>query len=212
MRAFSLVFFLVASVYASELIFVSNDTSTERLESLHQKYGQVLLVNDTRVYLISSECTIERYYGGTSQGTLNLVKAPTHTKEILVTQEVFEAKDEKVITQKIELDKSVALIEGKVSKEFLADKEGRAFGGVSELPRDMTSQKLEAKQIYMKTETVAIVEDKAQEVVPEAKPFAHPTCQLLLDGSGYELIGLKNAQFYSKNTLTTIEETTILFK
>lgn len=206
MKAFSLAFSLVASVYASELIFISNDTSSQRLASLHQQYGQPLLLNDERVYLISSDCTIERYYGGASQGELKLVKAPVHTKEILVTQAVFEAKDEKVITQKIELDKSLALIEGKVSKEFLADKEGRAFGGVSELPRDMTSQKLEAQKIYMKPQ------EKEAAPAVESKPYTHPTCELLSDGSGYQLFGLKNAQLYTKEGLTGITKTTVLFK
>ena len=206
MRKFSLALLFAASIFANDLVFVSNDTSKERLESLHQKYGQVLLINDKRVYLISSECTIERYYGGTSQGELNLVKAPTHTKEILVTQAVFEAKDEKIITQKIELDKSLALIEGKVSKEFLADDEGRAFGGVSERPRDMTAQRREAQKIHM------TVKEKQPMAAEETESYTHPTCQLLTNGSGYKLLGLKDAHFYSNNSLENIEDSTILFK
>lgn len=205
--AFSL---LVSSLYASELVLISNDTTSERLESLHQKYAQEILINNGHVYLISSECTIERYYGGTSQGQLNLVEAPTHTQDIPVTQEVFEAKDAKVITQKIELDKSIALVEGKVSKEFLADQEGRAFGGASELPRDMSAQRREVQ----KTQMIVNEEPAEDQKVPiqTAKTYTHPTCQLLEDGSGYQLLGITDAKFYSKNGLTPISSPTILFK
>ena len=119
---------------------------------------------------------------------------------------MFEAKDETVIKEKIELEKSIALIEGKVSKAFLEDKEGRGFGGASEIPLDFTFQKAEAKKVYMKPvqeQTSAIAKTKASQ---------HPTCQLLIDGSGYELKHLKAAQFYSGERVNPITNPTILFK
>ena len=45
---------------------------------------------------------------------------------------MFEAKDTTVIEKKIEQEKAVLLVEGKISKAFLDDKEGRGFGGESE--------------------------------------------------------------------------------
>jgi hypothetical protein len=193
-------------MYANELIYISNNTDDSNLKELHQKYKQTLLINNSKIYLIPSDCCLERYFGGASQGSITLSKAPDQTKKIVITQEVFEAKDESVIKEKIEVEKSIALIEGKVSKAFLDDKEGRGFGGASEIPLDFTFQKVEAKKVYMKPV------EASTPVLEKTKTSQHPTCKLLNDGSGYELKHIKMAQFYSDKGISPIINSTILFK
>ena len=206
MRLFTLVLLSITSIYANELIYISNNTSDDNLKELHQKYKQTLVINDSKIYIIPSDCRLERYFGGASQGHVKLSKAPQQTQKIVITQEVFEAKDETAIKEKIEVEKSVALIEGKVSKAFLDDKEGRGFGGASETPLDFTFQKVEAKKVYMKP-----VEEHTP-VVEETKVSQHPTCKLLNDGSGYELNHIKAAQLYSNAGISPILSPIILFK
>lgn len=206
MRLFTLVLLSIANIYANELIYISNNTTDDNLKELHQKYKQTLLINDSKIYLIPSDCRLERYFGGASQGNITLNKAPQQTQEIIITQEVFEAKDETVIKEKIEVEKSIALIEGKVSKAFLDDKEGRGFGGASEIPLDFTFQKAEAKKVYMKPQ------EEQTPVIEKPKASQHPTCKLLNDGSGYELKHTEAAQFYSDEGIRPILNSTILFK
>lgn len=206
MRLFILVLLSITSIYANELIYISNNTSDDTLKELHQKYKQILVINDSKIYLIPSDCRLERYFGGTSQGDVTLSKAPEQTQKIVITQEVFEAKDETIIKEKIKVEKSIALIEGKVSKAFLDDKEGRGFGGASEVPLDFTFQKVEAKKVYMKP-----IEEQTP-VLKETKTSDHPACELLDDGSGYKLKHIKSAQFYSDEGLSPIVNSTILFQ
>ncbi len=175
------VLFSISSIWADELIYISNDTNPRNLDSLEKKYKQRLLISDKRVYLIPSACKLERYFGGASQGELKLSKVPQQTQKIFITQEVFEAEDESAIREKIQVEKSIALIEGKVSKAFLEDKEGRGYGGASELPLDFSFQQKEVRKAYMKP-----VEGE-KEHVKKAKSSHHPRCRLLDDGSAYEL-------------------------
>ena len=206
MRLITSLFLSVAALSATELIFISNTADETKLQKLSQTYKQDLLVNKGYVYLIPSDCRLNRYFGGASNGTLQLTQNPEQTEKIVITQEVFEAKDETEITEKIEIEKSIALVEGKVSKAFLDDKEGRGFGGASEIPLDFTFQRIKATSVNM---TPA----KEHKVIKQdAKPYQHPVCKLLEDGSGYELKYLQEAQFYSSTHLTPITDKTILFK
>jgi len=206
MKIASLLLASVVSSFAMELIYISNDANSDNLKKLEETYKQKLLINNSYVYLIPSDCRLNRYFGGASSGDLELTKNPEQTQEIVITQAVFEAKNETEITEKIEVEKSIALVEGKVSKAFLDDKEGRGFGGASEVPLDFSFQKIKATAVNMtpKKETKVIKE--------EAKPYVHPSCKLLEDGSGYTLFNTKEAQFYSNKQATPITEETILFK
>jgi len=159
---------LTLTVYSAELIRISGNTTPANLEDLSMKYKQMLLLNSNNVYLIPKECQLERYFGGASQGQLNLVNTLTQTEAIPATQEVFEAKDTAVIKKKIEQEKAVLLVEGKVSKAFLEDKEGRSFGGASEMPLDLSSQQ---------------ITDKKNPLVNNTEINQCPSCQLLEDGS-----------------------------
>ncbi len=206
MRHLFIVLVYLAPLFANELVYISNNTDEPNLEKLYQKYKQTLLINDAKVYLIPSTCVLERYFGGASEGNLILTQVPQQTQSIMITQEVFEAKDESIIQDKIEVEKSLALIEGKVSKAFLDDNEGRGFGGASELPLDFTFQKLEAKKVYMKP-----AEEK-HTVEKKVKTDTHPTCQLLGDGSGYRLENINDAKFYSNKVFRSIKDQTVVFK
>ncbi len=205
MRSFLLLVLTLGSLCAHELIYISNDTTQKSLKGLQETYRQTLLIHDKRVYLIPSECRLERYFGGASQLPVKLDEIIDQTREVIITQEVFEAKDNSVIQKKIEVEKSIALVEGKVSKAFLDDKEGRGYGGASQVPLDFTFQKITAKQVYMKPET------QQKTAMADVKPHQHPSCQLLDDGSGYQLEHVKDASLYSKQNVQPISNTIILF-
>jgi len=205
MRSFLLLLFALGYTYAYELIYISNDASKTSLKGLQETYKQTLLINDKKVYLIPSDCRLERYFGGASQLSIKLNKTPEQAQEITVTQEVFEAQDESIIKDKIEIEKSIALVEGKVAKAFLDDKERRSYGGASQVPLDFSFQKIAAKQVHMKPAT------EQKRIIASARPYQHPRCQLLDDGSGYQLQHIKDAYLYSDQDLHPISSTTILF-
>ena len=210
MRLSFLLLASVVSVYATELIYISNNANEEHLKKLEETYKQKLLINEGYVYLIPSDCRLNRYFGGASNGNLQLSKTPEQTQKIVLTQAVFEAKNETEITEKIEVEKSIALVEGKVSKAFLDDKEGRGYGGASEVPLDFSFQRIKATSLNM-TPTKKSSPIKKDEKESK-KPYIHPSCELLDNGSGYKLFHLKQAQFYSKGQAKAITKKTILFK
>lgn len=205
MRSLILSLLALSSVSAHELIYISNHTDPKNLSHLQNTYKQTLLINDKKIYLIPSDCRLERYFGGASQVPVKLSKAPEQTQKISITQEVFEAKDESIIKEKINVEKSIALVEGKISKAFLDDQEGRGYGGASQVPLDFTFQKIAATQVHMKPTT------KEKSVKVKTRPSQHPSCQLLNDGSGYQLRYIKDAYIYSDKSLHPISDTTILF-
>jgi len=205
MRKLSLALLCTSSMYAVTLPYISNTSDEARLKELSQKYKQELLINDGKVYLIPSDCRLNRYFGGASELKVKLAKRPEQTEDIVITQEVFEAKDEETIKESIEVQKSISLVEGKVSEEFLMDKEGRGFGGASELPLNYSFQKIKAVKVNM---TPA---KKQKPIVEDAKPYQHPTCRILEDGSGYKIENLKNAQFYKNGNIEDIKNENIKF-
>lgn len=186
------------STYAGDLIYLSRDITPANLETLSGKYQQMLVVEDNGVYLVPSECRSERYFGGASEGVLNLVKGPMRTETVPNTQEVFEAKEEKQITNKIELDKTFAMAEGKISKDFLEDKEGRGFGGVSEVPLVIHNE----------------IEPVSPKVVVKAqvKMSLRPGCQMLMDGSGYKFDALNNGRLYINGKIIPMRSDTVSFQ
>lgn len=194
MRIFFLLLACIAA-NAADLIYLSDDTSAANLEILNAKYQQTLLLTDSGAYLIPFECQSERYFGGASEGILNLIQGPIRTETVLNTQEVFEAKDEKEIIKKIELDKTFAIAAGKISKDFLEDKEGRGFGGASEV----------SLVIHNEIEPKLAIEQPKKEV-------KHPSCQLLKDGSGYKISSLNNGRLYINGVLSSIVDNTVLFR
>lgn len=192
--------FLLAgvTVYSADLIYIASDSSPKNLESINSKYQQTFLVSDSGVYLIPSECQSERYFGGASEGILNLIKGPIRTETVLTTQNVFEAKDEKEIIKKIELDKTFAIAEGKISKDFLEDKEGRGFGGASEIP------------LIMHNEIIPLIVKAS--VKAEVKEIQRPNCEILNDGSGYKIGGMMNARLYTNGKMIQVVNDTVLFQ
>ena len=184
--------------YSGDLIYISSDTTLENLVIINSKYKQTFLVSDSGVYLIPSECQSERYFGGVSEGILNLIKGPMHTETVLTTQEVFEAKEEKQIIKKIELDKTFAIAEGKISKDFLEDKEGRGFGGASEIPLVIHNE--------ITPPTVSV------SVKTEGKKIERPNCQIVNDGSGYKISAMRNARLYMNGKIISIVNDTVLFQ
>lgn len=196
-----IVFFLLAglSAYCGDLIYLSSDSSPQNLQVLYSKYQQTLLISSNDVYLIPSECQSERYFGGASEGVLNLIQGSIRTETVLNTQEVFDAKDEKDIAKKIELEKTFAMAVGKVSKDFLEDKEGRGYGGASEVP------------LTIRNEIDSAVTDKSVTVQPK-KEVKRPSCQLLQDGSGYKIAPLTNGRLYINGAFSSIINDTVLFR
>jgi len=200
MKKLALLLLSIAS-YGVELIYVSNDSAPQNLQLLSEKYKQPLLINGSDIYLIPKACRLERYFGGASEGEVNRTPIPMQTESIALTQEVFDAKDERTILKKIEVEKSIALIEGKVPKAFLEDKDGRGFGGASEMLLDFAMQK--NNEVIHATSEVPSIEENGR---------LRPSCQMLKNGSGYILQNTTGAQFYSNKGVTPIIDDTILFK
>lgn len=194
-----IICFLLAgiSAYCGDLIYLSDNTSLTNLEGLNAKYQQPLLLSNSAVYLIPNECKSERYFGGASEGILNILKGPLRTETVLTTQEVFEAKDEKQIIKKIELDKMFAIAEGKITKDFLEDKEGRGFGGASEIP------------LVIQNEIAPMlkVSDKGQ-----VKEMKTPACHILDDGSGYRISEMTNGRLYMNGKIIPIINDRVFFQ
>jgi len=193
-----LIFLASLNIYAGDLIYLSSDTAPAALETLSTKYQQMLVVDDNGVYLVPSECKAERYFGGASEGVLNLVRGPMQTETILNTQEVFEAKEEKQIVKKIELDKAYAIADGKISKDFLEDKEGRGFGGASEVPLVIHNE--------IQTNVPKTV------VITQVKQIKRPTCHMLMDGSGYTIEPLNKTRLYIDGKMIPMSNNTVSFQ
>ncbi|MDD5157703.1 hypothetical protein [Sulfurimonas sp.] len=184
---------LCITSYASELIFVSSNTAPETLQMLSSKYQQPLLIDGENIYLIPKECKLERYFGGISQGNLKLITGPAQIEAMQVTQEIFDAKNDQEIEKKIDIEKAIAIVEGKVPKIFLEDREGRGFGGSSQIVLDLTSQKTKVTN-------------------NRAESHKAPECRLLDDGLGYQIFSAKNAYLYINTQSVPIFNNKVLFK
>ncbi len=190
MRQMISISLLLSHLYAqTELIYISDNT--EEIEAIYETYRQDLIIQDKAIYLIPENCLIERYFGGYSQGDLLLPEAPTHTQTIQVTQTVFEAQQQQEIEAKIQADKERSRISGSTAPEFLDDRDGRGFGGASEADLDLSTA------LTHPSESIQ-TDDK-------------PSCELLEDGTGYELFGLINAKHYTPLGLRDIQEPVIHF-
>jgi len=108
--------------------------------------------------------------------------------------------------KKIQVEKDLALIEGSDAKEFLEDDEDRAFGGTSKVDIDYTFQTMQVKKEH------CILSKEPKILNNDSDPFMHPKCELLEDGSGYELFNVEGAQFYNEKTLSSITENKIIFE
>ncbi len=214
MKTLLLSISLVLGLSATELIYISKDVSEQSLKQLNEKYKQNIIVNDNRAYLAPSECIVSRYFGGESENVVNLPKSKTYANPTVITQEVFEAKNEEEIKEAIVKRVVIEEITGTAPKAFLGDKEGHLYAGESESPIDLSAQRTIVKEI----EVVEIVEVvKPKEITkPKLKKkkiakYKHPTCKLFKDGSGYELFGVDKPKYFENDMLEPIVENRVQF-
>lgn len=193
------------SLQGADLIQISNDASMAQLQALDAKYQQPLVMEGEKVYLIPASCRMDRYFGGASTGILTLVHLPSYTEAIPMTQEVFDAKESTQIVKKIEQEKVVAIAEAKVSRAFLEDKEGRGFGGASQIPLDFSSEKV---QVLQNTSSQASV--PTQPLV--LRQTAVPQCVLLEDGSGYRIESPESFSVYRNGAVKKLINNTIHYE
>jgi len=73
-----------------------------------------------------------RFYGGYSQNEVELIKSKTYTAPLVVTEDVFNAKSSEDIDKVVQRVQKADIASGKTAKEFLEDREGHLYGGVSE--------------------------------------------------------------------------------
>ena len=73
-----------------------------------------------------------RYFGGVSNGELNIAKSVKYTAPLVVTEEVFIAKSSDDIDKVVEENKLFDIKNGNGAKEFIEDKTGHLYGGLSE--------------------------------------------------------------------------------
>ena len=179
------------SLYSADLIHVSNSIDKNSLTFLADKYKQSIIIDANRAFIVPQECKVLRYFGGLSQNRLNLPKSSVYTAPIVVTQEVFEAKDVNEIEDQIKKNKLIDKIEGKSPESFLEDTDGHLFGGLSQNPINLTKQKKIMKNVTKKE---------------------YPTCQLLDDGSGYKISKSIAPIEFINYELVPITEGIVVFK
>jgi len=196
---------LFSGLFSKELIYISDNIEINNLTLLNNKYKKDLIINDNRAYLVPDECLLVRHFGGLSQNKVNLVKSDNYSLNVPVTQEVFTAKNTTVIDIEVEKQKSMDLVTGKATKEFLPDKDGHLFGGLSEIPIDLTEQIADAKNEYMKEKIVP------KTIAKKDKVNISPGCELLKDGSGYKLIDTSKLKVFTEGSLKVLETTTFTF-
>ena len=73
-----------------------------------------------------------RYFGGYSQNEVKLIKSNTYTAPLIVTEAVFNAKSSEDIDKVVQIQQEADIASGKTAKEFLQDRSGHLFGGLSE--------------------------------------------------------------------------------
>lgn len=183
---------LTSMLFAEKLTFLSSDTSSS--QKLFSKYRQDLFIAENNIYLIPTSCTLKRGFGGASQGELQLTKAPVQTEKLIITEEIFEADSTDELAKEIESKKSVQLILGKKAEEFLADNEGRGFGGFSQNPLNLDKQK--------ESHVISKKESKQQKETFE--------CHLMDNGLGYTINA--SGKIYTKDGIIEIKEQQVLFQ
>ena len=73
-----------------------------------------------------------RYYGGLSEGTLNLPDSVMKTQSTVITKEVFSANNKQEIEKAVLKQKLEQVDNALDAKDFIMDKTGHLFGGLSE--------------------------------------------------------------------------------
>ena len=73
-----------------------------------------------------------RYFGGLSEVKANLPKSAIYSAPVVITAEVFSAKDDKEFNKAIEEQTQEQKITKKIAKEFLENNNGHLFNGLSE--------------------------------------------------------------------------------
>ena len=190
-------------LFSQELVYISDNADIDNLTKLNDKYKQELIISDNRVYLIPQECLLVRHFGGLSENIVTLAVPQTYSIGMPVTQEVFIAKDKQSIDIEIQKKRSMDMVTGKETKEFIEDIDGHLFGGLSEIPIDLSEQIHNEKSKFMK--------EKRQITKSEVTLYKHPNCELLGDGSGYKLIGIKEAKIFNSGDLKPLVKTTKIF-
>ena len=88
----------------------------------------ILLIFVFNIYANDSK----RYFGGLSEVKANLPKSAIYSAPVLITAEVFSAKDDKEFNKAIEEQTQEQKITKKIAKEFLENNNGHLFNGLSE--------------------------------------------------------------------------------
>ena len=84
------------------------------------------------LYASSTNEQTPRYFGGLSQNEVVLPKSSTYSAPLVVTEEVFIAKNADDIDKVVQKQKLNDIASGKSAKEFLEDRTGHLYGGLSE--------------------------------------------------------------------------------
>ena len=92
----------------------------------------ILLIFVFNIYANDSK----RYFGGLSEVKANLPKSAIYSAPVVITAEVFSAKDDKEFNKAIEEQTQEQTqeqkITKKIAKEFLENNNGHLFNGLSE--------------------------------------------------------------------------------
>lgn len=192
MKIFVGFIFLFSSLYAVELIHISNSVDANELKVLYSKYKKDIVIYENRSYIVPSQCLLERGYGGLSNNkSLNLPSDGLLSGNIAINENIFKATDTKDIKESIVKQKISDEVEGKIAKAFLDDKSGHLYGGISQGTVNLDEQKVIVKSIK--------------------SDFKHPECNILDSGIGYSL-NVDGVEIYKGGNIVNSQKNIIYFE
>jgi len=205
MKYFIVFLFNISLLHSANLIYISNDINKTNLDLLYKKYHSDIIIDSKKAYLAPRECLIDRYFGGESETKIIIPKSEIHTRDIVSTQEVFEAKDNSAIDKQFEKKNSINLLVGDIAKGFLQDEDGRKFAGITENMDYLV-------QLIEKEKTLHIKKNiKQVSVIKNATLQKNRRCKLLDDGSGYKIYTNEKIKIYSIDGIRYIPNGEVLF-
>lgn len=84
------------------------------------------------LYAVENQEINTRYFGGLSENKVILPKSAIYSAPLIVTEEVFVAKSANDIDKVIEEQKLNDIKDATSAKEFLEDRSGHLYGGLSQ--------------------------------------------------------------------------------
>lgn len=116
------------------------DTLAVRRGCVQLKKLIIFCICVANIYANSAKDDSTRFFGGYSQNEVKLIKSNTYTAPLVVTEGVFNAKSSDDIDKVVQRQQEADIASGKTAKEFLEDRTGHLFGGLSQNRINLSEQ------------------------------------------------------------------------